>query len=218
MPAGFAATIGEGDASRQQRLERLGQRLASRLLRRYRRQPPELWFTYHLYHKAPDWLGPVVSRALSIPYVVAEASLARKQAAGSWAAGYAASLAAIAQADLVLAMTQHDAPGLADVVSPERLRLFPPFLDAAPLVAASRVAFAPESDAAPRLLAVAMMRRDVKLLSYRLLADALRLLDDLPWRLDLVGDGEAREEVAALFAPFGDRVRLVGCPIADGAA
>ena len=43
---------------------------------------PDLWFTYHLYHKAPDWLGPVVSRALRIPYVVAEASLAGKQAGG----------------------------------------------------------------------------------------------------------------------------------------
>ena len=21
-------------------------------------EPPDLWFTYHLYHKAPDWLGP----------------------------------------------------------------------------------------------------------------------------------------------------------------
>ena len=67
---------------------------------------PDLWFTYHLYHKAPDWLGPSVSRALRIPYVVAEASVAGKQAAGPWAAGYAASRAAIAQADLVLAMTQ----------------------------------------------------------------------------------------------------------------
>ena len=49
--------------------------------------------------------GPSVSRALAIPYVVAEASVAGKQATGAWAAGHAASRAAIAQADLVLAMT-----------------------------------------------------------------------------------------------------------------
>ena len=194
-----------GDARRQQRLERLGRRLAAGLLRRYRRQPPDLWFTYHNYHKAPDWLGPEVSRRLAIPYVVAEASLARKQAAGPWAAGYAASLNGIAGADLVLAMTRRDLPELAAAVPPERLRLFPPFLDAAPFAVATE-----RRDAVPRLLAVAMMRRDVKLLSYRLLAEALQLLADLPWRLDLVGDGEARDEVASLFALFGGRVRQLG--------
>ena len=30
--------------------------------------PPALWFTYHCYYKAPDLLGPRVSRALAIPY------------------------------------------------------------------------------------------------------------------------------------------------------
>ena len=39
------------------------------------------------------------------------------------------------------------------------LRLFPPFLDATPFVAAERRVS--RRDAAPRLLAVAMMRRDV---------------------------------------------------------
>ena len=60
----FRSYDGAGDPARQARLEWLGGRLAARLLRRYRQRPPDLWFTYHLYHKAPDWLGPVVSRAL----------------------------------------------------------------------------------------------------------------------------------------------------------
>src|SRR3546814_1683340 len=46
------------------------------------RQRPQLWFTYHLYYKAPDWIGPKVARALRIPYVVAEASVAYKRASG----------------------------------------------------------------------------------------------------------------------------------------
>ena len=72
-----------GDPLRQARLAALGRRAAERLLRRWRRTPqaaPQLWFTYHLYYKAPDWLGPAVSRALGIPYVVAEASHAPKAA------------------------------------------------------------------------------------------------------------------------------------------
>ena len=56
-----------------------------------RRQPRrELWFTYHLYYKAPDWLGPAVSRALGIPYVVAEASHAAKREGGAWDVGHRA--------------------------------------------------------------------------------------------------------------------------------
>ncbi|MBX3558815.1 glycosyltransferase family 4 protein, partial [Chelatococcus sp.] len=32
----------------------------------------------------------------------------------------------------------------------------------------------------------------------------------LPWRLDVVGDGPARAEVEALFAPFGERITFHG--------
>src|SRR5207248_3167939 len=62
---------GAGDPARQERLHAVGLATAERLLRRWRQQPgaaPDLWFTYHLYYKAPDWLGPAVSSALGIPY------------------------------------------------------------------------------------------------------------------------------------------------------
>ena len=78
---------GSGDSLRQQRIRDVGVRLAARLVRRWRREPsraPHLWFSYHVYHKAPDWIGPTVSAALRIPYVVAEASIARKQRDGRW--------------------------------------------------------------------------------------------------------------------------------------
>ena len=35
---------------------------------------PDLWFTYHLYYKAPDLIGPGLAAEFSIPYVTAEAS------------------------------------------------------------------------------------------------------------------------------------------------
>jgi glycosyltransferase involved in cell wall biosynthesis len=222
-----------GDAARQRRLAALGGRLAARAVRRYRQLPPGerpgMWFTYHLYHKAPDWLGPTVGRALGVPYVVAEASVAPRQADGPWAEGHAASRRAIAEADLVLAMTGKDARGLAEVVRhADRLLLFPPFLDTRPFVAASRdragararIAAARGLDERrPWLLAVAMMRAGAKLLSYRLLAEALARVADLGWQLLLVGDGEARAEVAELFAPFGpERARLIGTMPAEALA
>jgi hypothetical protein len=39
---------------RHERLAALGARLADRLTERLRAAPPDLWFTYQLYHKAPD--------------------------------------------------------------------------------------------------------------------------------------------------------------------
>ena len=51
------------DLIRQQSLEE-----ASRLVARYQALPEEsrpcLWFTYHVYYKAPDWIGPRVAQAL----------------------------------------------------------------------------------------------------------------------------------------------------------
>jgi glycosyltransferase involved in cell wall biosynthesis len=211
----------DGLPARQERLGRIGRRVGERLAERYRGRPaghrPDLWFTYHLYHKAPDWLGPTVARRLGIPYLVAEASLAARRVEGPWALGHAASREAVAAADLVLAMTRKDAAGLApEIADPSRLLLFPPFLDASPFVAATRdrarlaAAHGLDPDR-PWLLAVAMMRDDVKLLSYRLLAEALERLRALDWQLLLAGDGPARAAVSARFAGFpSDRVRFLG--------
>ena len=73
---------GAGDRRRQLRLARAAKAEARRLRERWHgsSRAPECWFTYHLYHKAPDWIGPRVSAGLGIPYVVAEASHAPKQA------------------------------------------------------------------------------------------------------------------------------------------
>ena len=60
---------------------------------------PRLWFTYHVYYKAPDWIGPRVARGLGIPYVVAEGSRAAKRAQGPWALGHAGAEAALDRAD-----------------------------------------------------------------------------------------------------------------------
>jgi glycosyltransferase involved in cell wall biosynthesis len=214
-----------GVPARQERLRALGLRLAARLAQRYQQRPaeqrPRLWFTYHLYHKAPDWLGPEISRALAIPYAVAEASMAARQARGPWAIGHDASRAAIAQADLVMAMTTKDETGLRPLVPrPERLSHFPPFLDTAPFVAASadrgaaraRLAATLGLDAErPWLLAVAMMRDDVKLRSYGLLAAALRGQLALDWQLVIVGAGAAEQAVRRLFAgALSERIRFAG--------
>ncbi|MGF6227027.1 glycosyltransferase involved in cell wall biosynthesis [Inquilinus ginsengisoli] len=186
------------DRARPARIEALGARVADRLVRRWRgaSDRPDVWFTYHLYHKAPDWLGPPVAAALGIPYVAAEASHAPRRAEGPWAAGHHAAAAAIRQAVALITFSERDAAGLASLVPAARIVRLPPFLDAAPFAAVIHRPADP-----PRLLAIGMMREGDKERSYVLLADALRRLDDRRWTLTVVGDGPARPRIEPLFDP-----------------
>jgi glycosyltransferase involved in cell wall biosynthesis len=213
-----------GDAARQIRLRDLGQALAGRYLHWLTPNTrPDLWFTYHLYHKAPDWLGPAVSRRLDIPYVLAEASYAPKQAGGLWDLGHRAAADAIRHAERVFQPNPADAECVLPLLDdPERMVLLRPFLETkpfrAPPRAESRTAIAQGFDldpAEPWLLTVAMMRDDQKLLSYRCLAEALAALTDRPWRLVIAGEGSAEGRVRAAFARLGDRIRWVGVLDAD---
>ncbi|WP_342234727.1 glycosyltransferase family 4 protein [Inquilinus sp. OTU3971] len=186
------------DPARPARIEALGTRIADRLVRRWRGAPdrPDVWFTYHLYHKAPDWLGPPVAAALGIPYVAAEASHAPRRAEGAWAAGHRAAVEAIRRAAALITFSDRDAAGLSALVPAERIIRLPPFLDAAPFAAVTRRPAGP-----PRLLAIGMMREGDKERSYALLAAALQRLGDRPWTLTVVGDGPARPRIEPLYDP-----------------
>jgi glycosyltransferase involved in cell wall biosynthesis len=206
----------DGDPARQARLADLGRRLAARWARRMRARPPDarprVWLTYHLYYKAPDWIGPAAAADLGMPYLVAEASLAPKRAGGPWDAGHRQVEAALAAAAAVLTINPADAACLPPGVRQVPL---PPFLDTAPVrhAAADRRHWAAHFDADPErpwLIAVAMMRPGAKLASYRALADALTQLARRDWQLLVVGDGPARSAVEAALAPFGPQVRYVG--------
>lgn len=205
---------GRGEAARQARLARRAATEADRLHRLWDGAPPDLWFTYHLYHKAPDHLGPRLADAWQVPYVVAEPSIAPKQRHGPWAAGFAASLAALARADALLPVTAEDGEGLlAAGLPPARIVRLPPFIDTAPhdrvrrAVERRRLAARWSLDAdCPWAVTVAMMRPGDKLASYRVLGEAIGLLD-AGFELLVAGDGPCRAEVAGLLGP---RAHLLG--------
>src|SRR5260221_408186 len=206
----FRSYDGDGDEARQRALRSQGEAYASQLADDWRAAPaadrPELWFTFHLYYKAPDWLGPLVSAALGIPYIVAEASHAAKRAGGPWALGHVTVARAIRRADAVIGLNSADRAGIVALLgNSKRWFAMPPFLDAA-----AYPAIRPEPEYPPRLIAVAMMRPGDKLASYRLLAAALASLLDLSWTLEVVGDGPVRNEVKQALAPLGYRVRYAG--------
>ncbi len=212
----------EGDA--QAGIRAAGEKEAGRLLARFRSgaaPAPDVWFTYHVYYKAPDWLGPRLSRALGIPYVIAEASHAPKRAQGPWAPGHDAARDAICAADAIVSLTRPDMEMVAPLAaSPERLVYLPPFLDGAPFAAARENAAAHRSaiagtfglDAdASWILSVAMMREGPKLESYELLGQTLSRVEAVPWQLLVVGDGGARTQVrAALESAAPDRIFFAG--------
>jgi glycosyltransferase involved in cell wall biosynthesis len=197
---------GVGDPRRQARLAAQGGRIAAVLVERWRRLPdtaPALWFTYHLYYKAPDWIGPAVAEALGIPYVVAEASFAAKRAGGPWDLSHRAVERALRRADTVIGLNSADRSGVLPLLAePGRWLALPPFLDAR----AIRAVPPRPGPASARLIVVAMMRRGDKLASYRVLGEALARVLDLPWSLTVIGDGPARMAVEAALAALGDRV------------
>ena len=206
----FRSYDADGDAARQEALRMQGEALAVRMAEQWRAGPassrPDLWFTYHVYYKAPDWLGPAVSAALGIPYVIAEASYAGKRASGPWTLGHEAAAVAIRHARLVISPSRDDMAGLEELLAKERIVHVPPFLDPAPYRDAARARDAHRKDlarrhaldaAVPWIVVAAMMRPGDKLASYRALAAALARVADLPWRLLIAGDGSARGEVQA---------------------
>ena len=219
--AGFDPTLAStlrtfdrtGDGAVQEHVRAQSATEADRLIAVYRDRPadrrPRLWFTYHVYYKAPDWLGPTVADALEIPYVIAEGSRADKRAEGAWATGHVGAEAALDRADAIFVMTEADREALQKAKPDRQLLLdLPPFLDLEEWAASS---FQPkDSETALRFLTVAMIRPGAKLASYRILADALAQFRTHEWTLDIVGEGDAWPEVERLFSRFGGRVRFHG--------
>jgi glycosyltransferase involved in cell wall biosynthesis len=167
-----------------------------------------VWLTYHNYYKAPDLIGPAVAKTLDIPYLLVEATRARKRLTGPWAGFARAAEEATDAANAVFYLTDRDAEALrAYRRGTQRLVHLPPFLPSQTLP--------PATSGNGRILSVGMMRKGDKLGSYRLIAESLELLRNPDWQLLVAGDGPARADVHALLARFGDRVVFPGALAPD---
>lgn len=175
-----------------------------RLLRLWRTDPPQLWFTYHTYYKTPDLIGPRIASELGIPYVTAEASYSGRHDATGWAESQQLLSQAVRQAAVNICFTERDRKGLVAAIPEGRYARLLPFVDDTLFRAAA-------IDARDRLVTVAMMRRGDKFDSYVTLAAALALIGDKTWTLSIIGGGPAMADVQMLFCAFEkERINWLG--------
>mgnify|MGYP001816917215 CR=1 FL=1 len=212
---------GKGDPGRQGAIRDQAKAETSRILSainaRPEREKPDIWFSYHLYHKAPDWIGPAVSSCLNIPYVVAEASYAPRQKQGNWAAGLEQVELALSQASAIICLNPRDTPALERLGGTrDKLHTLTPFLGRDEIDSKQREASRKElvrlhslDPEIPWLVSVAMMRNDAKLRSYHALARIAAEIDQ-PCQLLFIGDGSARQEVEDLFQKIPHSVVFTG--------
>jgi glycosyltransferase involved in cell wall biosynthesis len=202
---------GSGDAGLQTQLLDQAQGEITRLCGVGQTEGWQAWITYHNYYKAPDLIGPSVARHLGIPYLLIEASRARKRLTGPWARFAQAAEIASDAANVIFYFTHHDAETLErDRAGTQQLIHLPPFL------MRDRVDTAAVPDGP--MLAVGMLREGDKLASYQIIAETLAQLPDIDWSLRIAGDGAARARVEALMAPFGPAVQFLGQLDADALA
>jgi glycosyltransferase involved in cell wall biosynthesis len=167
--------------------------------------PPDLWFCYHPYYKAPDLIGPALVRRFSIPFVTAEASYSVRRNIGCWARHQEILKGQLEDAALNFCFTARDEAGLRAAVPRARLARIAPFIDATPFADLDGI----HEDG--RLVTVAMMRPGDKMQSYVSLAEALHMVRSDRWRLTIVGDGPEREVVKGLFSTLPqDRIEWLG--------
>jgi glycosyltransferase involved in cell wall biosynthesis len=195
--------------------------LAARRRLRHRRLPfgsPDLWLTYHAYYKGPDLLGPSISAARNIPYVVFQGAYATKYRRDiRTVPGFYLNRTSLQAARHVFVNKQVDLVNLTRLLPPERISYVAPgirpeeFRFDAARRASMRSAW--QTGETTVLLTAAMLRPGVKAQG---VAWVIRACGTLVRRghnlkLVIVGDGAAADELEQLAeAQIPGKYRFVG--------
>ncbi len=216
----FRSVSISGDEFQQQDIAFQGQKVASDMLDdpNHVVHSIDIWLTYHLYHKAPDWLGPQACKALGIPYVVTEASHAPKQKVGPWQLGLEQVEKCLSVASGVISLNPRDVECIQSLLKPDaKQMLLAPFVADSPDLADSPESIKKTISAkyqlgpnCPWIITVAMMRPGDKLKSYLALAEALKHITSLDWQLVVVGGGSEKDQIVDAFSDTANRVCFTG--------
>jgi len=178
-------------------------RLVESFTSRAQQDRPHIWITYHPYCKAPDWIGPIVSKALGIPYITIEAARTGQGGeADPWKPWREEAQAGIKRADLHLVFKPTDRAYLTDLLgSDEKLRNFPTFVDLETLTGSETFPHPEHWDTAtPVLITTGMMRKGKKDKNFYMLADILSGMRGNNWNLIVVGGGPEDAAIRNAFA------------------
>jgi glycosyltransferase involved in cell wall biosynthesis len=177
-----------------------------------------LWLTYHTYYKAPDLLGPLVSRSARIPYVIFQGmfSTKRRRRPKTWP-GFVLNRAALKSARHIFTNRREDWKNLKRLLSEDRLTYVKPG------ILAESFAFDLEArrqlrrewgvGSEPVILSAAMFRPDVKTegLSFLIRSCGRLAGSGVSFQLVIAGDGKERKKLQQLAdRHLSGRVRFVG--------
>ncbi len=174
----------------------------------------DAWITYHPYCKAPDWIGPLVSCELNIPYVTIEAArTGQGDDTDPWRPWREEAQAGIRKADLHLVFKPSDRAYLTELLgSTERLRDFPTFVDLQTLIGEDAFHLPSHwSDETPVIITTGMMRKGKKDQNFYMLAEILSGMVDQDWNLIVVGGGPEEDAIRVAFGNIpAERVHWTG--------
>ncbi len=180
--------------------------------------PPDLIFTYHLYHKAPDWIGVELADHFKIPYIITEASYAPKQADGIWDMGHQQTLKCIKASQTIICLNPNDIECIKSLLNKsQKLEYLKPFLGNTPKIPKDKKQLRNDFAKTHKLdgskvwlITVAMMREGDKLQSYQQLAKTISRLSVTNWQLIIIGDGRAGDKIKNLFSSVADHCLFLG--------
>ncbi len=177
---------------------------ADKIIDRWNGNYPDLWFSYHPYYKAPDYILHRVLQFVDLPVYTAEATLSSKRQTGEWAEKQILVEQLVERARANFCFTDRDIAGLKHL-SPRcnAVRLLP-FIDTGLFKTRSG------GNDVVKLVATGMMRGGVKYQSYEILAQSLAIIEKTDWQLQIIGDGKDRAQVEQLFNRF-DPARIEWC-------
>jgi glycosyltransferase involved in cell wall biosynthesis len=166
-----------------------------------KREPVDLWLTYHCYYKAPDLLGPKVCTRLQIPYAIIQPSYGTR-VSRNWKTrpGFYLNRKALLAADTLITDRDQDYDNLQRIIAPDRLHRIKPGLDPKLFTfnkdGRNALRSSWQTGTRPVILTAAMFRSDVKTRSLiRLIKSCIRIHGSgQDFLLVIVGDGPEKKQ------------------------
>ena len=173
--------------------------------RRIRNFSPDIWLTYHCYYKAPDLLGPTLSKKAGIPYCIFQGIYSTKQRRkAKGCIGFYLNRHGLLQAAYLFSNRKVDHKNLKRIIPSERLSYIRPGIFPEQFCfdqnARNEMRKKWQIGQEPVIISAAMFRPDVKTQGLKWMLSALAKLaaENVSFKLVIAGDGSERKSLIKL--------------------